>query len=1140
MGETSAKSLRGGSMKDVIFSGCDTRKASTFAEVSIELDNTKRVIKSINEDTVLITRKAQVNGKSFFYINEQPALLKDIQELFLDTGLGSNSYSMIGQEQTKKLLSEKNDERRAIFEEASGIEKMKNQKETSEKNLLEIEKNYTRLKDILKELKRQVEPLQKQSERAKKYVSIKDILDEKEINFLSNKLQRINKEQLANLEILNDKRETLESSIQLEVTTNERFKSSKESLRKLNENIFAIQDTKSELKVEIDRYVNETKMNEERISQLTEELTDINNEISDIEQKFSVSTDDFNNKKNRSKELESLILSYKNRKEQIVKEIFHSQFEITNSRNKAEELRQLITSLYNESQEMKLRFEQHNREEEEILKEQDLNKEKKKEINTSLDLAKRNIINKENEVKTSAALFNDISIEYQSTLNDIELLNEKLKIVQSQLSTLEKEMYRNSATLESLESSLENFDGYYEGVKQILKNKSKMNGIIDVVSNLFEVQDGFESAFDSLLSAVTQNIVVNSIDSAKNAVKFLKDNRFGRATFIPLNDLTPKFFSKEELVVIKEYENISPALSVITYDERLTQLFQHLAGRYLVAKNMDAAVEFYKETKFRTKIVTLDGDILQPGVISGGTRNKKGLISKKKDLTLLKEQINKSQLAINSNQVTEKQISDQLYKLTDRKELLYTEIEKNKEINNTLSFELEHLKRELNHMNENEKNLNLTCEDLLYRFNESKKISSSLFTKQKEKEQLYNQKNEELTKLLDSIRVQENSFNSLKEEETTILIENEKSEEEKRNLLEFISEQENGKDSYRKRLEFLQEKKETSIKKQQRSSESIHSLEEDLKKLQNEYSLTENHLNKTQSEKELAESTMDKTESELSKLRAFVTTLNEEVHKLELTETNFTNEREKILKQSLERYHLTETDLLNYETSPMDETKTEKEINALYKEIKSIGPVNLESIKDFDELHNRYKKEKEQLDDIEEAKKDLESLLKDVTKEMTDRFNSTFKDIANHFEKTFVELFGGGKAKLSLEEPNKPLTSHITIVAQPPGKKPRRIESLSGGEKNLTVCALIFAILKAKPSPFVYLDEIDAPLDDANISRFADCLKKFSTNTQFIVVTHRKGTMMAADSLYGVTQEELGVTTVFPYQLEQDSERKVQ
>uniref|UniRef100_UPI001595A0A7 AAA family ATPase n=1 Tax=Bacillus cereus TaxID=1396 RepID=UPI001595A0A7 len=222
----------------------------------------------------------------------------------------------------------------------------------------------------------------------------------------------------------------------------------------------------------------------------------------------------------------------------------------------------------------------------------------------------------------------------------------------------------------------------------------------------------------------------------------------------------------------------------------------------------------------------------------------------------------------------------------------------------------------------------------------------------------------------------------------------------------------------------------------------------------------------------------------------------------------------------------------------LDEIKTEKEINALYKEIKSIGPVNLDSIKDFEELHIRYKKEKEQLDDVEEAKKDLDSLLKDVTKEMTERFTSTFKDIANHFERTFVELFGGGKAKLSLEEPNKPLTSHITIVAQPPGKKPRRIESLSGGEKNLTVCALIFAILKAKPSPFVYLDEIDAPLDDANISRFADCLKTFSINTQFIVVTHRKGTMMAADSLYGVTQEELGVTTVFPYQLEQDSERK--
>ena len=1124
-------------MKDVIFSGCATRKASTSAEVTLEIDNKKRILPKIDQDTVIITRKASATGSDFF-INNQPARLKDVQELFLDTGLGSNSYSMIGQEQTKRLLSEKTEERRTIFEEAAGIVKLKKQKETTEKHLDEVEQDFVRLNDILKELERQVKPLQKQRDKAQQYVAIQKVLTETETDFLSVKYKRLSQEgQSLDKEIL------LHSE-QLESTSNEvnalelELSSLKDKLKALNEEIFTTQESKAELKEQIDSRINSKQLNQERINTATNELTDIHAEITEIEEKFSVSVDEFNVKKNRYAELESIITATQNKRDELNQESFRSQTDLNLAKNKVERLRELITSLYNEYQECKIRFEQHNRDEESLLSEMDTLEDKKRNANTLHLSCKEKLDQAEINFKQNSDFIQSLSEQLNEVKSEQLILQQQLGQSEVNLRDSQNELVRKKTLLDSLESSIENLDGLFEGVKNVLKNKSSLEGVLDIVSNLFNVQSGSEIALDSMLSSVVQYIVVDSIDNAKKAVNFLKHNRLGRATFLPLDNLSPRSFNENELRQIEQYEGITTAISSISYKKELEPLFLHLLGRNLIATDMDTAVEFYKQSNIKTKIVTLDGDVLQPGTISGGTRSKKGLISKRKELDTLKVEVN--QLSSKIEQLTsEYKLNQQkVNKLSDENNSLSRQLDSEKESNNQLLLELERVQREYEHAKNAFKELDVAKADLKYRYDESKKASSSLFTKYKEKESLHQSKSNELSLLLNKIKEDELSLEKIKELETNCLIQIEKFEEEKRNLTEFISEQENGKDSFEKRLEFLQAKRYSNEQKIEQATQENLMLSEELNSYNQEYDITDEQLSSLQKDKTQTEQSMDTSDKTLKTIRVQLSELKETVHSLSLTKNTVDSDIETLLKRALEAYQKTAEDLLEHTSAPINEVASEKEIKSLIKELKSIGNVNLDAIKDFEELNTRYQAEKAQLEDVREAKKDLEHLLKDVTSEMHERFVGTFKDIAKHFEKTFVELFGGGYAKLSLEDSKKPLTSHILITAQPPGKKPKKIELLSGGEKNLTVCALVFAIIKAKPSPFVYLDEIDAPLDDANVSRFAQYLKEVSEKTQFICVTHRKGTMMAADVLFGVTQETLGITTVFPYNLQQEEERK--
>lgn len=1128
MGETSVKSIRGDKKSKFIFTGSATRKASKEAIGELEFDNTKRILPSVDSDSVVITRKANASGRSEVFINNKPCLLKDVQRIFLDTGLGRDSYSMISQEQSKKLLSERIDERRAIFEEAAGIVKMRSQKELSEKRLEEVTVDFNRLNDILKELEKQVKPLQKQSEKAQEYVKLKDKLAEIEINFIANKVQHLHslistlESQLALSKEENIDDTTLLASLENEVA------SLKQQIKNLNSEVFNSQSQLNEHSTSLESLRSEIKINKERISNSLNEIEETEVNINELQKQLDTSADEYASKRaifNFNKaELDKL----NTEKNELAKTLFTLSEESSNQKSSSEDLRNEITKIYNELQECKIRFEQSTKDEERLLKELDNTKAMD---NSYVDLSSS--INDLSDTLSKLRIDYDIKNESLIKLNNqIEGIHSEINRMNSEAQQLNNTLARETSIFSNLENSIENYDGFFEGVKNVLKNKDELYGVIDAVSNLIVVSKEYATAIDTLTSGFAQNIATDSIQDAKFAVNYLKQHNLGRATFIPLDDLTPKYFNEQELNAIQSYNGIWSALDVIDYKPNFEPLMRHLIGRNLIASDINVATEFYKATKIKAKIATLDGDVIQPGLISGGTKqSKRGLISKKQEIESLGFSIAEKEKKLAGIQKTLDNHYRSLQVFDEQRASIQSEL-------STLSISISEKDVKLSVLNkEAEANSNknnsalVAIKELEFQLSESKRSSAALYKRREELEVIYQQKSTSLSQSSTSANTAESTLTSLKERETNLLIEISKLESENRSLAEFVAGQELGKDSISLKLESLVSKKAFANSRLELANADIDELiikEADSLKL---VELLTEQIERMVNNKNVLESNLTKQETELSELRERLKSSIESIHQLELELQNSNKSLESSLSNAKENYNLALEQLLEFEVTPFNEKQISQRIFDYKKDIKALGSVNLDSIKDFEELNARYISEKEQLDDIRNAKKDLDLLLSDISRVMSDKFVTTFKSIAKHFEETFVELFGGGNAKLSLSEPKKPLDSQVEIIAQPPGKKPNSLESLSGGEKNLTVCALVFAILKAKPSPFVYLDEIDAPLDDANVARFATYLQKIKGNTQFIVVTHRKGTMMASDFLFGVSQEIPGITTIFPYKL---------
>ncbi|MBO4569814.1 MAG: chromosome segregation protein SMC [Clostridia bacterium] len=1139
MGEQSAKALRGANMQDVIFNGTDTRKRQSFCEVSLYFDNTQRIF-PLEYDEVVFTRKLYRSGESEYMINKTPCRMKDVVDALRDTGLGRDSYCVIGQGKIDSLLSVKPEDRRAIFEEAAGISKFKSRKIEAERKLERVAENITRLSDIISELERQLGPLKDQSENAKKFLELKDRLKNLELNIYVYQFDSAsdNKAKIsARIEELANELEVKQHELQAVL---DEYTFSRESIQNLDYSLTKLRDEQLDLTVSLEKKFGQGNLLKERLNGATSLRDSLNQDISQDEALTLTLSDKINELKEASVKAEEKLEEINKIIEETNKTYLDIVDRITAGETAAEEsgneiysalekmgdVKNAIGSLQGEKNSLlSRRIEIESRKKNIALDKENLNAKiseldkEKQRISQNLS----SLTNKQGELESSLTAINqtisDTQTAYQEELANYHTLLSRAKIMQ--------------------EMAEEN-EGYILSVKRLLeqsKTNSSLGGkIIGVVAKLMNVPERYETAIEMALGASVQNVVTHNEEDAKYIVNYLKDRKFGRATFLPVSSMKERSIPSDMLSKLNSKGVLGIASDLISYDKNLTPIFKSLLGSTVIVDSIDNAIELAKASRYSFKIVTLEGDVINPqGSISGGSKKESAvnLISRERELADTKKAAENSKeevtrLSKKLEEITSKR-SAQNDKLGDcLNEVKAAEISLTKVCDDIIA-----LKDNLESLNDEDKSLSVSIETILdkveiidktlaevenkeqeindQRFNASetkKMVASKYDALKKEREKLF----EELTDLRVKKANIENEINANNAEldrcETELAISENRINENKLNLQKnqtIIAELEN-------ELSKIVDVSEQSQVKTR--------LDEIVKELSN-----------LDIEKAEFQARMNNADSKKMELNSDISRAQDRKTKEEMNLSKVDTDIEAMQERVWEEYSMTYADCLNYKDLTFDLTKGLSESAKIKKEISALGFVNVSAIEDIKTVTARYDDLTAQRDDLTKTRDDLTGLIGELTKQMETRFTEQFNLINLNFQKTFKELFGGGRCELVLQDDVSCLEAGIDIIAEPPGKKLQNINLLSGGEKAITAIAILFAILKLRPMPFCVLDEIEAALDDANVDRFANYLKRFSEDTQFIVITHRKPTMELADSLYGVTMEEKGVSKIVSVKL---------
>lgn len=1132
LGEQSVKALRGSKLEDVIFAGTQARKSVSFAEVDITFDNTDGKL-PVDYSEVTITRRVYRNGESEFFINKNSCRLKDIVELFMDTGIGRDGYSIIGQGRIDEILSTKSEERRHIFEEAAGIVKYRTRKEEAEKKLENTKQNLLRINDIVSEILTQLDPLETQAEKAKIFLELRERLKYLEIGlFISNiqkgkvKLEEI-VEQIENIsEQLDDENDKL-SSIQekkeeLRIELEELF-------AKINEEQNAMFETQNNIekqKADIGIFKERIQHNEEKFESYAEEIEKFNQRKQELEQdkedrtakKTRLSLD----KEKFSKELEE--------KEAKLSEL---TADLTSEQKQIEDKKQKIMD------NIDLKFEKM-----EVLRDLTSNTEANSRRISQIDEEigdNIHSLDKERMIKEDAMQgLNQVSSERNKLLKKLEELlqikNECSTKIQSYESDIRKaadELHNKESRYRFLVETENEFEGYNRAVKEVLskcqKDTSFGSNICGALASLISVPSEYETAIEMSLGAYVQNIVTENESDAKRAIEFLKANNLGRASFLPIS-------SAKGSKLNENFKGMSGVIGVasdlISYDKKYSNVILSLLGRTLIVEKIDDAINVSKKFKYSFKIVTLDGDVVNPsGQMSGGSMIKKttSLLGRSREIeelkVLVKDLKDKHEKLNNELEEYKKNVEDSLSEFDDVSEKIQainisfaTENQKMTEIENNIdriSKKVELLKGEKEKLQEQIKVGNLDIDainDFIKNLdNENNEMQSdvdSFGEKNSEKQSLIDELNSDIVDL--KISVSSFDESSLSIDEMVEML-----NQEIENCKQNVDNRVNGREKLLAENEELKEKIDT-IKLEISNSDNL-AIEAE-KKIE--------ELKQTRESKNAEAIAIDeKIESQFKTIDI----LKEQVSKLDVKKTKIETDIETIQNKMWEDYETTPNNATNYAEV---EAGTAKEVEKIKADIKKLGTINVNAIEEFKALKDRYDFLSVQKEDLENSEKALTKIISDMVEIMKIQFANQFELINKNFSEVFVELFGGGRASLRLSDETNILESGIEIEVQPPGKKLQNMMLLSGGERALTAIALLFAILKLNPSPFCILDEIEAALDDVNVYRYADYLKNFSERTQFLIITHRKGTMEAANTLYGVTMQEHGISNLFSMKLD--------
>ena len=1125
LGEQSAKTLRCSKMEDVVFNGTDKRKKTGYAEVTLSIDNKDRIL-PFDGDEVAVTRRYYRSGESEYMINKATVRLRDIHELFMDTGLGRDGYSMIGQGKIDSIVASKSEERREIFEEASGISRYRYRKTEAERKLKSTEENLVRLRDIVGELEDRVGPLKKQSEKAQKFLVLSEEKKGLEIALWLNTLDNsanIIKEQDDKIDIQRAQYENAEQELaNISSETESIYLKNGEITSKIDtirRNISQFESEVSNNNALISVANNDIEHNKETITRLETEIEQLDNSFTEIESQI----------KEKKENVEKLKLNIEEKQKEyneVSENLNTISVDASRSGDELQELNSKLAELSQKSANAKVVL---------LTSDSSIN-----ELNERIDTLNSSLSEKESNLETTSKMLEDYKVQGKDSAEKVEMLSNSIKGLELKINNLKarnenskgeidrltldsNEKLRRANILEDLEKNLE---GFAHSVKTVmnLSRHGKIGGIHGPVSRLIKVPTDYAVAIETALGGAMQNIVTGNEEDAKRAIRTLKENKGGRATFLPIATIKPRYLNENGIDSCFGFVGV--ASDLCDCKDEYKGILQNLLGKIVIAEDLNSAVSIAKKYSYRFKVVTLDGQVVNAGgSLTGGSLNKRtGLLSRASEIEKYRKEA--KALADKANELKEQYSNSQQEFAKYEADILGTRGDLSTEQQELIRLRTEYkaCQNEYDSLVSSidfTKNEIVECENKISNLQKDKETADREFSAFEEEianiekttsnltgnRLALTEKREQLSEKLQNIRLEIVTFEKDKEalisEIRTSEYNSQHQTERKENLRNQIV-------SVNSNIDIINKKIESYTNISNNYQDKIAEFNNAIEKLNGD---------KEKFEKKSVE--LRQKEKDLNSTREVS---GRELARLEERKINLQKQYDDIIAKLWDEYELTKRQAEEISIEIENVSTARKRLNEIKSSIRGLGSVNVSAIEEYKEVSERYEFLGAQVSDVEKSKNEIERLINDLTKQMKDAFIENFHEINKHFGETFKELFGGGTASLELANPDDILNSGIDIIAHPPGKIVVHLEALSGGEKALVAIALYFSIMKVRPAPFCVMDEIEAALDDVNVDRFAQYMRRMTDRTQFITITHRRGTMEESDVLYGVTMQDEGIS----------------
>ena len=1132
LGEQSMKSLRGSKTEDVIFAGTQNRKSLGFAEVSMVMDNSDQKL-PIEYNEVTITRKLYRSGESGYYINKTPCRLKDVLELFMDTGIGKDGYSIIGQGKIDEILSNKSEERRHIFEEAAGIVKYRVRKAESEKKLEQTKLNLLRINDIISEIEANIEPTKIQAEKAKEYLRLRDELKSIEIGLFIHNIndykkrieEVINNQDIYNTQLVREN-ERLSNIQELKEKLRASLDSITEQIEKMQNLGFENEKKKEQIKADININLEKINNNNANFERLEKEIIENDERLKvleeEINQKNDKKTNLTENKDKFVKELEEKEAELK----KLTDKMSEKELDMETKKKKVEDNTDEKYEISNAISTLKANVENSN--------------SRKKVVEEEIDVNISELDSSRMQKSEISQKFAEIEAKREKIKGDLNKIDEKrkesdakLKEYDLKINQCESEIRMKDSRMKFLIETEREKEGYIRSVKSILqdceKDLSLKKGVHGVIANLISVPKEYETAIEMCLGQSMQNIVTDTEEDAKKLVEHLRKFNLGRASFLPITSVKGKKLDK----IKSEKGVIGIASDLVKFDKKYEQIVLSLLGRTLIVDTMDNAIAIARKNSYGFRIVTLQGDVLNPsGAISGGSVSTKtvNILGRSREIEELKKTIAELEKKVEKLKKDKSEYESSIEDLLEEIEGLENEL---KDIEIVYATEKQRVSSIEEAVSKVEKRLE-KLRDEKKSIEEQLKINEQTQNDLNEKISAIDEENKKLSEEIEEFsnhnKETQTIVDDLNFDITNLKISVSSFDESEASINEIVERINNDIENLKQSTENKKEQKIKLTEENDKLEELNIKLNEEAENLLKEVSNSGTKVEELKNDRITKNQKLEEAEENFTDQMEKIDGLKEQVNKADIKKSKYEVELEQIISKMWEEYEITPNDPGEYE-EPKNVAEVQKQVNKIRGEMKDLGSVNIDSIEEYKKLKERYDFMNEQRLDLETTMAKLRNVITDMTTVMKKQFEDRFRVINKNFSEVFVELFGGGKAELKLTDEDNILESGIEIEVQPPGKKLQNMMLLSGGERAFTAIALLFAILKINPAPFCVLDEIEAALDDVNVYRFAEYLKKFAQESQFLVITHRKGTMEAANTVYGITMQENGISKLLSLDL---------